>query len=549
MAEVDVFISYKSERRKAAEHLATVLRLYGYSVWFDYQLIKGSDFGLQIDRKIREAKAVVVLWCSLSVDSQWVIEEADLAYKLGILIPVIIEPCELPVGFRRQDYIDLSSWDGAPRSYQLDPLLDAVEGRIGRPPHLDRGGARDFEATWRRYGAPSLRTFALGQPLAEVERDRQLPQTGSVFSPMEASAVAPSVAAAPAGHRYELMPFAAREWPAVRDSKDVQRLERFERHFAGTFYAEEARALREVIEIEVRRRMDEENAEHRRRYQEQKFREEGRISVPVGGRNAGQTRWLLPGAGEPFCDLDGGPEMVVVPAGRFIMGSPDDEPQRSPSEGPRHEVTFARPFAVGRYAVTRGQFAAFVNATGHKAAGPWRDPGFKQDDSHPVVYIRWDDAKSYAAWLTEATGRPYRLLTEAEWEYVARAGTATPFWWGTSFTTEQANYDGNYVYEGGGSKREYRQGTVPVGSFAPNPWGLYNVHGNVWEWCEDTWHDTYDGAPTDGSAWIWKGSQSGRVVRGGSWSYFPGDLRSARRSRNSVEYYYYGFRLARTLTS
>jgi tetratricopeptide (TPR) repeat protein len=170
----DIFISYKSERRKAAEHFAELLKLYGYSAWFDYDLIKGSDFGPQIARRIREAKALVALWCSLSVDSRWVVEECDLAHKLGILIPVIIEPCELPVGFRRHSTIDLSSWDGSPRSHQLDPLILELSRRIGRPPSVDVDALSTYEATWRRFGAPSLRTFALGKPLAEVEDDRKL---------------------------------------------------------------------------------------------------------------------------------------------------------------------------------------------------------------------------------------------------------------------------------------------------------------------------------------------------------------------------------------
>lgn len=257
--------------------------------------------------------------------------------------------------------------------------------------------------------------------------------------------------------------------------------------------------------------------------------------------------------GAVFQDAPFGPEMVVVPAGKFMMGSPDDEPERSTNEGPRHEVTFARPFAVGRHAVTRGQFAAFVNATGHNAARRWREPGFRQDDGHPVVWISLGDVKAYAAWLAEITGRSYRLLTEAEWEYVTRAGSTTPFWWGSSITPEQANYNGNYVYEGGGRNGKYRRGTVPVDSFDPNPWGIYNAHGNVWEWCEDTWHDTYDGAPTDGSAWISKSAsrtkQSGLVVRGGSWGSYPQVLRSAHRIGGAVKNGHLGFRLARMLTS
>jgi formylglycine-generating enzyme required for sulfatase activity len=536
----EIFISYKSERRKAAEHLAAVLGFYGYSVWFDYQLIKGSDFGLQIDRKMREAKAVIVLWCSMSVGSPWVTDEADLAKKLGILLPAKMEDCDLPVGFRRQDYFDMSSWDGAPRSHQLDPLIDALEQRIGRPPNLDLKGMRQYESTWRRFGAPTLRTFALGEPVAVVEGDRRTPETGATPLPLDQPHV--------------LVTLAAQEWPAVRDSADPRRLARFEQHFAGTYYAAEARALREDIEA----------AEARRRVEEERFRAAGRIPVQVGDRNHNETRWLLPGAGEPFCDLDGGPEIVVVPAGSFKMGSPGTEPRRFENESPRHKVTIARPFAVGRHAVTRGQFAAFVNATGQKVEGAhvltgrewkhdpkasWRDPGFAQDDSHPVVCVSWDDAKAYASWLAEVTGRPYRLLTEAEWEYAARAGTKTPFWWGSSVTPAQANYDGNDVYAGGGSKGEYRKGTVPVGSFAANPWGLCNVHGNVWEWCEDHWHDNYNSAPADGSAWLQGGGYSFRVVRGGSWYFYPRVLRSAQRTKFSSESRcdHLGFRLARTL--
>jgi formylglycine-generating enzyme required for sulfatase activity len=556
----EIFISYKSERRKAAEHLAAVLTHYGYSVWFDYQLIKGSDFGLQIDRKIHEAKALVVLWCSLSVGSRWVVEEVDLAHQLGILIPVKIEDCELPVGFRRQDYIDMSSWDGAPRSHQLDPLLDTLEERIGRHPQLDFKGMRQYEATWRRFGAASLRSFGLGKPLAAVEGDRGMPQAETASNPMVAPA---PVAPALVDHRHALIALAAQEWPAVRDSADPQRLERFERGFPGTFYADEARALREKIEAEARRQHD---AEAKRQAEEQKFRAEGRIPVLVGDREHNETKWILPGSGEWFCDLDGGPEMVVVPAGSFMMGSPETEPERFEYESPVHRVTIARPFAVGRHAVTRGQFAAFVNATGHKAEGAykwtgsefnrdpkasWRDPGFPQDDSHPVTCVNWDDAKAYISWLAGVTGKPYRLLTEAEWEYAARASTTTPFWWGPSITPAQANYDGNHVYKGGGSKGEYRKGTVPVGDFAANPWGLYNVHGNVWEWCEDVWHGNYDGAPADAFAWLQGGNRNSRVVRGGAWSNYPGDLRSAYRigDRTEDRFIVCGFRLGRTLTS
>jgi formylglycine-generating enzyme required for sulfatase activity len=272
----------------------------------------------------------------------------------------------------------------------------------------------------------------------------------------------------------------------------------------------------------------------------------GAIAIAVGAPGHSETRNLLPGNGktEWFKDIDIGPEMVVVPAGSFMMGSPETEQLRYPDgrESPQHNVTIAYPFPVGRHAVTRGEFAAFVNDTGHKTDGVWRNPGFLQDDSHPVVCVNWDDANAYAAWLADRTGRGYRLLTEAEWEYVARAGTATPFWWGSSISPTQANYKGNNVY--------YRKATVPVDSFEPNPWGLYQVHGNVEEWCEDAWHNTYYGAPADGSAWLQGGGASRRVVRGGSWYYAPGYLRSASRDASATggRSVNLGFRVGRTLT-
>jgi formylglycine-generating enzyme required for sulfatase activity len=296
----------------------------------------------------------------------------------------------------------------------------------------------------------------------------------------------------------------------------------------------------------------------------------GTIVVDVGLSGRKEAHCFLPGNGrsEWFKDHEAGPEMVVVPGGTFTMGSPESEPERESwqkgSESPQHHVTIAKPFAVGRHLVTRAQFAAFVSATGYKAddahdwgAGtwdndqrsPWRSPGFAQDDSHPVVCVSWHDAKANAAWCGKLTGRPYRLLSEAEWEYAARAGATTPFWWGASITTSEANYNGNYAYKGGGAKGVYRKGTVPVGSFAANPWGLYCVHGNVWEWCEDAWHDDYTGAPADGSAWLEGGDAGRRVLRGGSWSYDPGGLRSASRAGDSTDVRSdgRGFRLGATL--
>jgi formylglycine-generating enzyme required for sulfatase activity len=262
---------------------------------------------------------------------------------------------------------------------------------------------------------------------------------------------------------------------------------------------------------------------------------------------ADQERALKPK--QSFRECADCPEMVVVPAGSFTMGSPGNEKERFDNEGPQHVVTVSKPFAAGKFHVTRDQFEVFARETGYAAhlGCDWRDPGFTQDGSHPVVCVSWDDANAYANWLARKTSKPYRLLSEAEWEYAARAGTSTPFWWGSSITPGQASYNSNYVYEGGGSKGEYRRGTVPAGSFAANPWGLYNVHGNSWQWTEDCYHDSYNEAPSDGSAWTTTCIGRGRVVRGGSWLYIPRYLRAAARFGIAVEFDFVGVRLARTL--
>jgi formylglycine-generating enzyme required for sulfatase activity len=249
---------------------------------------------------------------------------------------------------------------------------------------------------------------------------------------------------------------------------------------------------------------------------------------------------------DSFKECDKCPEMVVVPAGSFMMGSPANEAQRISNEGPQHTVTISKPFAVGRFAVSFDEWDACVADSGCN--------GYKPDDQgwgrvrQPVINVSWDDAKTYVSWLSRKTGKNYRLLSEAEREYAARAGTTTPFWWGSSISTSQANYDGTYAY-GGGSKGVYRKQTAPVDSFQPNPWGLYQVHGNVYDWVEDCYHDSYTGAPIDGSAWV-SGDCSRRVLRGGSWSLNPGFLRAADRSRDAAESRYgiFGFRLGRTLS-
>ena len=266
-----------------------------------------------------------------------------------------------------------------------------------------------------------------------------------------------------------------------------------------------------------------------------------------------------------------GPEMVVVPVGAFRMGSPSYpsyEVGRDDDEGPVHRVMIGEAFAVGVHEVTRGEYERFVEATGHTAGNScrtyegdeweeragrnWRDPGYRQSGEHPVVCVSWKDAQAYVAWLRRESGAPYRLLSESEWEYVARGGTETARYWGEG-EAEQCRHangaDANTEFDWKIACNDGHARPAPVGSYTENGSGLYDVMGNVWEWVEDCWNENYEGAPTDGTAWT-RGNCSIRMVRGGSWLNEPSFLRSAVRGGvpTGNRYYYVGFRVARSLT-
>ncbi|MBN8454295.1 formylglycine-generating enzyme family protein [Accumulibacter sp.] len=230
--------------------------------------------------------------------------------------------------------------------------------------------------------------------------------------------------------------------------------------------------------------------------------------------------------------------MVVVRAGSFPMGSPESEPGRGNDEGPQHTVTVAQPFAVGKYEVTFDEWDACV-----AAGGCQHTPGDELwgRDRRPVVNVSWNDAQAYVSWLTRKTGKGYRLLSEAEWEYAARARSTTAYPWGHDKGTIRANF--RYS----GSQWSDRL-TAPVGSFAPNGFGLYDMIGNVWEWTQDCWNGSYQGAPSDGLAWL-TGDCGRRVVRGGCWNRHPEVARAAYRTwlEPGLRTDILGFRLARTL--
>jgi formylglycine-generating enzyme required for sulfatase activity len=280
---------------------------------------------------------------------------------------------------------------------------------------------------------------------------------------------------------------------------------------------------------------------------------------------------------DSFKECDICPEMVVVPAGSFTMGSPDSEEGRLAGEGPQHVVTIGKPFAVAKFHVTVDQLSAFVTETGYDAgskcwtiendnyeersARSWRNPGYSQNGSHPVVCLDWNDAKAYVAWLARKTGKPYRLLTESEWEYAARARTEPGAYPRYSF----GNDEKDLCRYGNGLDQTDKNDiatnlpvapcndgytyTSPVASFAANGFGLYDMQGNAWQWTEDCYHASYAGATLDGSAWTF-GDCFGRVARGGSWDNYPGFLHPAFRFGFTTDFRSgtLGLRVGRTLS-
>lgn len=277
------------------------------------------------------------------------------------------------------------------------------------------------------------------------------------------------------------------------------------------------------------------------------------------------------GAGTVFRDCEVCPEMVVVPPGRFLMGSPESETERwgTDREGPQHQVTIARALAVGRFEVTRAQFAEFVEDTKHAGSGctewtgarwksdparSWREAGFPQTDGDPAVCVSWTDAQAYVRWLARRTGKSHRLLSEAEWEYAARAGTTTSRYWGDS-ADEGCRYANlgdlemrrALGFEPAADCSDGRAYTAPAGSYRPNAFGLYDMLGNAWEWTADCWHESYRGAPADGSAWAESADCAQRAARGASFSSNPRNVRSANRGNftAATRYTHVGFRVAR----
>jgi len=328
-------------------------------------------------------------------------------------------------------------------------------------------------------------------------------------------------------------------WDYLKDTADAESLRRFVTKFPLGVRAGEAQARIAVLEHDA--------AKKRVPSDQTKSGAPAQEPLPVGKLSPEQERALKPA--QHFKECENCPEMVAVPGGAFVMGSPGNEPSRTADEGPQQQITFGHIFAVGRSAVTFAEWNACVAEGGCNAYRPG-DYGWG-GGKRPVINVSWDDAQAYVKWLSQKTGAPYRLLSEAEREYVTRgcvsACPSTPFWFGGEISPDRANYDWRYSYAGSAKAQPARR-TVATDASEPNPFGLFQVHGNVREWVEDCWNANLSGMPRDGTARS-TGDCSSHVVRGGSWADEPKDLRSAKRNwevttERRAEI---GFRVARTL--
>lgn len=423
--------------------------------------------------------------------------------------------------------------------------------------------------------------FKVGREVIETTKGGQRPEVSVSFydsySLVPAAAVGPPPASTPTTTAPSITREAERAWPLVKDTTNAAILEEYIKRYGDTFYATLARAR--IAELKAAAGKAQPQVAVAAPPTQPARPSAGAAKPAVGVFPVVSVATPLPPERERalkpkdvFRECDKCPEMTVVPAGSFAMGSPANEPGRSNWEEPQHAVTIGKPFAVGKFLVTVDQFAAFVTETGYdagskchiledgkwedKEGSSWRNPGIAQTGSHPALCLSWDDATAYAAWLAKKTGKRYRLLTDAEWEYAARAGTTTPYFFGNAEKdlcqhangadqAAKSKLTANWAVAPCNDGYEF---TSPVGAFPPNGFGLHDMAGNAFQWVEDCWHENYQGAPSDGSAWT-SSDCSRHVLRGGSWASSPKFLRSAYRvgfrsdNRDNLN----GFRLARTL--
>ena len=504
----DIFISYSREDRERAHDLANALERTGWSVWWDRIIPAGRTFDEVIEEAIDAAKCVVVVWSEISVKSRWVRTEAEEGAHRGILVPVLIDDVRIPLAFRRIQAADLTDWDGSGTSPAFQRLVADIKTVLGTFP-AEKAAKRNTEMKRQQEEERRIREGAERR----TEEAKRKVKREEKYEPAEQPPPEPA------------SPIPVKN--VKRSVNPVHLIGLFVLLIAGGIIVwQSLKSPKPVVVVTP---------------------QESAVSTGEKGKRIETSRSV----GEVFQDelkIGGlGPKMVVLPTGSFLMGSTTEtDGDEHDNDEHQHKVTIDKPFAIGQYEVTNSECRRFK--PGHDS-GIYRGLSLNGDNL-PVVRASWNEAVSYAKWLSEQTGKSYRLPTEAEWEYAARAGTTTRRYWGDD-TNKACDYANVYDQT---SKRAFKNDwthhdcddgfavSSPVGRFKPNAFRLYDVLGNVWEWTCSEYDEIYAGAE---KRCITEGD-SDPSLRGGSWDYVPRNVRSAARNWNkpSGRFDAIGFRLA-----
>ena len=552
----DIFLSYNREDLPKAKLIAKALADAGFDVWWDTVLRAGQTYDEVTERQLHAAKAVVVLWSSRSVRSKWVRAEATLGDRKSALIPVMIEPCDRPIMFELIQTADLVGWEGDTTTPAWQAFVADVREHVERKvaaakpaPAADSapaepakaapaGGAEtieaafwmsiqdgddveEFESYLERYPQGHFASLAKKR-IAALTAAKAPPATPPVVP------VPPPVAAAPPPPKIE--PALAQPQPRAAPQPSPQpapRVDAFQRQAATAPARKKGGSplpliLGAIAVIAVvggaafafmpKTPASDAPVETAAVAAEPPPATPAVPEVQPAAVTAAADNPPAPAPAKTYRDCEDCPEMMRLPGGTFTMGSPPSETGHRSWEGPQREVTLA-PFAVGLKEVTLAQWDACVAGGGCGNYTP-TDKGWGRG-ARPAIMVSWNDAQAYVKWLSGKTGKTYRLPTEAEWEYAARGGTSTAYWWGDKYVSDNVPHGK----------------TDETGAHEANGFGLFDVTGNVAEWVQDCYVNSYASAPTDGSAVATSNCQ--RVIRGGGWKANAGDLRIANRSRLS----------------
>ncbi len=585
----DIFLSYDNRDLERIKPLAAALTAQGWRVFYDRTIPPAKTWRQVIAKEIAECRCMVVAWSNHSIESDWVLEEADDGKVRKILVPFFLDNVKLPWGFREITAANLINWEGDQADPVFVALCDSIAeiisstDAIGDPGYGEPGNQVQLEVD--RKSKEKIEAESVEQKTAEDHsKDHSIKNTETIKDKETLKKPLKDLSASAAGIHREFSgqrsdqqaiknPAARKsDWksekignskPATKGRHEDKKLSKAENPATGkqnqnrtipesTTYKNTPSSQKESAHNSIKDQPDPSIRRAKTFLQLLSIAVVVAVIIVIRQTATPETpliqkfespvakeEYIQPSKPEPTKQAQPTPiklpEMVTIPAGEFWMGSAEDDKTARDVEKPRHKVRVAA-FAMGKYEVTKAQFVAFAESTGQNASGCWswdgsqwikdpKRPGFEESDKDPVACVSHEDAIAYIRWLNTQTGKHFRLPTEAEWEYAARAGSTGDYFWGNANATQYAWFFENSNHSG----------TVPVDDvrFKPNAFGLYHVAGNVWEWVADCWHASYEQAPINAnSAWLAEnaGNCSQRVQRGGSWVDRPNYLRSATRS-------------------